>query len=561
MGQGDPPLPPDEEARLACLGGLGILDTPPDPAFDRLTRLASRHFGTPVALVSLVDAGRQWFKSRHGLEVAETPRRVSFCAYAILGDAVMVVPDATRDPRFAANPLVTGPPGIRFYAGAPLLAGGGLRLGTFCVIDYRPRRDFGPAFAEDLAEFARLAVREAEAAAARRAEREARAGAERASLAKTKFLAAASHDLRQPVQSLLLLMGVLEGQVAGTPAARTLAVMGEALDGLRGLLDGLLDLSRLDAGIVAVKPAATPIRPLLDRLAHEYGPRAAARGLRLRAVGCGGVVLSDPVLLERILRNLLENAVRHTERGGILLGCRRQGSSLRVEVLDTGPGIPAERQGEVFEEFVQLGNPERDRAKGLGLGLAVVRRLAGLLGHRVSLRSVPGRGSAFAVTVPLAGEVPGPATLVPKSPPGPARGRVVLVVDDEAVIRLGLQALVAGWGHRVLAAGSLAEVGALLDGGAAPDAVLADYRLRGGETGLDVVRAVRDRQPGRAVPAAILTGDTDPARLAEARASGCALLHKPVPAAQLRAALADLLAGAAGAPRDAGGPGPPAAAP
>jgi PAS domain S-box-containing protein len=250
--------------------------------------------------------------------------------------------------------------------------------------------------------------------------RAAKAEAERANLAKSKFLAAASHDLRQPVQSLVLFMSLLKERLDGstgeppaavldsmqqalggrarqTGAVKALGSMEQALDGLRMLLDSLLDVSRLDAGLVVAHPAVVPLGPLLERLAAEYRPRVAAKGLRLRMVGTDAAVRTDPALLERILRNLLENSLRYTERGGILVGCRRHGDRLRLEVVDTGVGIAPEKIDEIFEEFYQGHNPERDRTKGLGLGLAVVRRLGRLLGHEIEVRSAPGRGSAFAI--------------------------------------------------------------------------------------------------------------------------------------------------------------------
>ncbi len=375
----------------------------------------------------------------------------------------------------------------------------------------------------------------------RRAEdalRVAKSEAERANVAKSKFLASASHDLRQPVQSLILFMAALKGQLEGTPSARLLNSMEQSLDGLRALLEGLLDVSKLDAGLVVAKPVAMPIAPVIDRLGAEYGARAAELGLRFHTVSSGAVVKSDPVLLERILRNLVENALRYTERGGVLVGCRRRGDRLRVEVVDTGIGIAPERQDEVFEEFFQLDNPERDRSKGLGLGLAVVRRLAHLLGHDVEVRSVPGRGSTFSVKLPLAANLDIASEGTPVHSLGKGNG-VVLVIDDEELVRQGMQAMLEGWGYQVLTAGSRDGAVAVL-GDCRPDIILADYRLRDGETGLDAIRAVH-AQLGVAVPAAIVTGDTAPERLAEAKAGGYWLLHKPLAATELHRAVSALM--------------------
>jgi signal transduction histidine kinase len=228
---------------------------------------------------------------------------------------------------------------------------------------------------------------------------EAKAEAERANIAKSQFLASASHDLRQPAQSLVVFMALLAERVPEQPGRTLIAAAQQSLDGLKLLLDGLLDVSRLDAGLVMPQPGPVPLRPLLARLQTEYGPRATEKGLRLRVVSCSLLVRSDPVLLERMLRNLIDNALRFTQTGGVLVGCRRQRGIARIEVLDTGIGIAQADQKTIFEELRQLNNPERNAAKGLGLGLSIVERTAQLLGHEVTIESRIGKGSRFAVCV------------------------------------------------------------------------------------------------------------------------------------------------------------------
>lgn len=366
--------------------------------------------------------------------------------------------------------------------------------------------------------------------------RRAKEGAERANQAKSKFLAAASHDLRQPVQSLFFFAYALAEKLKDHPASTVLASMSESLDALRMLLDSLLDVSRLDAGVV--QPAITEfaVGPLLDRLNREYAPRAAEKGLRLRYVPTRQWTRSDPVLLERLVRNVIENAVRYTESGGIVIGCRRSAQALEVQVVDSGIGIPEEHREEVFEEFAQIGNPERNRQHGLGLGLAIVKRLAALLGHRIVLRSQAGRGTAFGIIVPAATarSVPKPMRAVPSS--GRGKGLVV-VIEDEAMVLVAMRAMIEEWGYDVVAAVSADEAVELLLGlGQRPRAVVADYRLQGGRTGVEAIRDVFG-VCGVRVPAIVLTGDTAPERIAEVERSGFELLHKPVAPDRLRQVL------------------------
>jgi signal transduction histidine kinase len=237
---------------------------------------------------------------------------------------------------------------------------------------------------------------------------EAKAEADRANIAKSQFLASASHDLRQPAQSLVVFMALLAERVFDQPARTLIEAAQQSLDGLKLLLDGLLDVSRLDAGLVVPQLGPVPLGPLLDRMRTEYAARAAEKGLRLHVVTCNLLVPSDPVLLERMLRNLIENALRFTQTGGVLIGCRRKRGMVRIEVLDTGIGIAQADQQTIFEEFRQLNNPERNAAKGLGLGLSIVERMARLLGHEVTINSRQGKGSRFAISVSTDPAVPEP---------------------------------------------------------------------------------------------------------------------------------------------------------
>ncbi len=385
----------------------------------------------------------------------------------------------------------------------------------------------------------RLAVYALDVTARKRMEddlRRAKDQAERANRAKSRFLAAASHDLRQPVQSLFFFATALSDQMRRQPTGHaTVEAMQQALEALKRLLDGLLDISKLDAGVVKPVPTVLALQPVFDRLAAEYRPQAARKGLDLRIVATGLHVRSDAMLLERILRNLLDNALRYTPGGRILLGARRCGGDIHVTVCDSGIGVPPERREEIFEEFTQIGNPERDRERGLGLGLAIVRRLSALLEHPLTLRSELGRGSAFTVAVPRAEAPPVPAP-APKAslPRDPERPSLVLVIDDEVIILMGLRAMLEGWGYEVIAATAEEEaIGLLEKDGRRPDLVLADYRLRQGKTGPEALRAVHAHF-NAAIPSIILTGDTAPERIVEAQRSGFSILHKPVSAHHLR---------------------------
>ncbi|HYH19643.1 MAG TPA: hybrid sensor histidine kinase/response regulator [Azospirillum sp.] len=372
--------------------------------------------------------------------------------------------------------------------------------------------------------------------------------AERANEAKTRFLAAASHDLRQPVQSLVLLTASLAARLGEHPAASLLGSLQASVDALCRLLEGLLDVSKLDAGTVPANLRPVPVSAILQGLEAEYRLRAEEKGLTFRTVPSSLTLRTDPALLERVLRNLLENALRYTDRGGILLGCRRQGECVLIQVHDTGVGIPAEHLERIFLEFYQVSNPARDRGKGLGLGLAIVDRLARLLGCRVRVVSRPERGSCFMVEVPLAAgaapELSAPPAVAAASAAAIGPG-IALVIDDDPLVRQGLALLIEQSGWRVVVAESGPDaVNRLASGPGVPTLVIADYRLEGGTTGLDALRAV-EAWVNRPLLCVVLTGDTAPERIADVQASGYRILHKPLAVRDLLALLAEASAGVA----------------
>lgn len=372
----------------------------------------------------------------------------------------------------------------------------------------------------------------------------ARDEAEQASIAKSRFFAAASHDLRQPLHSLGLFTSALDEQLTSPQARETARGIRESITALESLFDALLDLSRLDAGIVSAQPRNVALQALFDRLAREFHAEANERELRLRFVPTRAVVRTDPLLLERILTNLIANALRYTRRGGVAVGVRRGGAAAAIVVADTGIGIPPDKQELVFEEFYQVGNPGRDRRLGLGLGLAIVRRLAGLLGHPLSLRSVPGRGTSFRIEIPLAD---GPPDLATEASPAPAddalRSVSVLVIDDDLMVREGTAALLRQWGAQPRTAASAAEAAAAVERGFEPQVLIADLRFGDAQDGIDIVESLR-LQLGRPVPALLVSGDTGASELMRVRSSLIPLLTKPVAPAKLRGLLRNLIDGA-----------------
>jgi len=331
----------------------------------------------------------------------------------------------------------------------------------------------------------------------------------------------------------------------------------EQIEGSVGAMDGLfnslLDISKLDAGVVQSHIRAFAIGPLLDRICYEFAGEARRKGLRFTLCPCSAFVVSDFVLLERILRNIISNAVGYTDRGRILVGCRH-GSRLSIEIRDTGRGIAEGDRERVFQEFYQVDNFERDRSKGLGLGLAIVRRLTLLLDHPLELRSQVGKGSVFKLSLPTTDAEMLP--FIPRSPEpilAALQGALILVVDDELMVQEAMSSLLKSWGSDVVVASSGAEMLERIAAcPAAPDLILCDYRLPGEENGIDVIRRLQS-EFNEDIPAILITGDTAPDRLQQAHDSGFVVLAKPVANSKLRAAIGNLMKrGAPNATENAG---------
>jgi two-component system CheB/CheR fusion protein len=363
----------------------------------------------------------------------------------------------------------------------------------------------------------------------------AKSAAERANSGKSRFLAAASHDLRQPLQTISLLQGMLEKRVHDEATLRLVHRLDETVRTMSSMLDKLLDINQLEAGIVRPAIVDFPIDGLLEEMRTEFTYHAATHGLDWRVVPCGLTVRSDPRLLEQIIRNLLSNAVKYTTKGKILLGCRRRADNLRIEVWDTGLGIPELELQKVFEEFHQLDNPARERSKGLGLGLAIVQRLADLLGHSINVRSRLGAGSVFTIEVPRgrleAAHLPIPSQVKPEVKTA-SRGTILIVEDDPRVLEM-LRLLFDEEGHRTIVAADGHEALELASRAATlPDLVIADYNLPKGLNGLEIIARLQE-QAQHAIPAIILTGDISTDSLRDIAGHGCVHLNKPVRAKEL----------------------------
>jgi CheY-like chemotaxis protein len=363
-----------------------------------------------------------------------------------------------------------------------------------------------------------------------------------ANRAKSRFLAAASHDLRQPVHALGLFVAQLQEARDARARDRIIEKVEASTTAVSELIEALLDISKLDAGTVQAQPTEFALQPLFERLEQAFSVAAQAKGLRLRVRSTRLRVATDPVLLERIVLNLAANAVRYTHEGGIVIGARKRGARVRIDVWDTGIGIASDEQAHIFEEFYRIGGAADEGSQGLGLGLAIVDRLARLLDLSVRVRSVAGRGSVFAVEVPVAVGVPIAVTPVPE-PRDAVRfdGLTVLIIDDDAAVRDAVAGLLAQWGCETLLASCGTQAEELLGADTAPPSVIiSDYRLAAGELGTDVVRRIRARL-GWNIPALIVSADASALSAEAVTAAGMHLLRKPLRPANLRAVLHHVL--------------------
>jgi two-component system, sensor histidine kinase len=464
----------NEPCRIAALESYGVLDTPPETAFDDLTALASLVSGQPVALVSLVDEHRQWFKSRHGFSAVETPRDVAFCSAAIRGREPLIVSDARIDARFASNPLVTGPPHIRSYCGVPLVTPQGQALGTLCVIGYQPAM-LTRTQVSALEQLARQVMTQlelrrtsAELLAARDSAERARAESRRLSMAKSNFLAMASHEMLTPLNAVVGLSDLLRHRVADPEERAMCAEIHASGRHLETLLTGMIDLSILEAGKVSLAATELVIAAEVDSVFEALEPLARRKGLPLigqRAPGAPSVLVGDSIRLRQVLSHLVDNAIKFTTTGSVQVHWRDDtladgAPAVRFDVIDTGSGMGAAEAARLFERFASRELPATAVEPGLGLGLAITRLLVSAMGGTLGLDSQPGRGTTFTVILPQGRRHAARPAATHGTDSLPLAGWRVLVVDDNDVNRmlaarllgkLGCEAIVADHGEAALA--------------------------------------------------------------------------------------------------------------
>ena len=393
----------NESERLAALRDYGILDTPREEAFDDLTRLACRLFDTPIAVVNLIDSGRQWFKSEVGLGVRETPLETSICAHAILQDEMLVVPDTRLDPRFADNPLVHSDPHLQFYAGALLKTPEGHALGTLCILDNKPRA-FGEAQRETLRVLGQQVMAQIETRKLLRESLAANAALRVIDQRKDEFLATLAHELRNPLSAIAAALSILEApQTTPDMSHRARATLGRQARQMQRLVDDLVDSSRLTQGKVSLRIEPVELAQLVDRVVEACAPAIERRRQRLSVtMPPGPVVLrGDLVRLSQLFSNLLSNASRYTpDEGGIAFAGRVVDGTVELTVSDDGAGIAAQDVERIFELFTQA-SVAKEASDGLGIGLTLARSIAQMHGGTIEARSEGlGRGSSFVTRIP-----------------------------------------------------------------------------------------------------------------------------------------------------------------
>jgi signal transduction histidine kinase len=397
------PIPENETDRINRLKLYRILDTPPEEAFDRVTRIVAETIGVPIALISLIDGERQWFKSKHGLDATCAPREAGFCAHTILTDGLLEIEDARLDPRFSGNPMVVNDPSIRFYAGAPLRAPGGVNIGTLCALDRKPRKltDKQRQLLSDLAD---IVIDELELRAAlRRAMSEVAAEIKKRAI-ENEFISLVTHELRTPLTSIRGSLALLDGMaIKGIPkqAADMIAIANRNVGTLLRLVNDLLDFQKFEAGKMNIDFDVVDSRKLLRDTCENMNGFAGEKGVRIRVKSeAKATIVGDGARLSQALTNLISNAIRFSpENGEVVVESGIRGENLRILVKDKGPGIPEAFQDQVFRKFSQA--PGQNNVKGTGLGLAISKAIIEAHRGAIGFDTALGRGTTFHVEIPL----------------------------------------------------------------------------------------------------------------------------------------------------------------
>ncbi|MDO1447906.1 ATP-binding protein [Rhodocytophaga aerolata] len=394
------PIPENEQERLEALNIYSILDTLPEEEYDAITKLASYICQVPIALISLIDRNRQWFKSRVGMEVPESPRSISFCQYAIMGSDILEIPDLQQDKRFATNPSVTTYPHIRFYAGAPLITPDGYALGTLCILDTKPhtlhaeQRNALQTLAKSVV--TQLVLREQK----KKLEEEKEKALQSARV-KEQFLANMSHEIRTPLNGIMGLTNLLLASQLSGEQHTFLTYIKSSADNLLGIVNDILDYSKIESGSMALQAVPFSLQQLFKRVIELFSAKADQKGLQLIASYADEIpdtLIGDPVRLQQVLSNIIDNAVKFTESGKITVSVDKhsqdeQQITLLFTVQDTGIGIAEDKVKDIFESFTQADNKNNRRYGGTGLGLAIAKRLVEAQGGKIWLSSQPGKGT------------------------------------------------------------------------------------------------------------------------------------------------------------------------